>query len=184
MTHFWFFFLEFQTFISGIIGFIGVMLTLLVNSKLQRNQNIRLNEDRVAYEVKIRNDEVNSLISALISELEVNKNAIRGLVSGLARNVPVGNFHMIPRRILNDIFNNNLQHIGILPQKKSKALVSIYSNLERIDDDLICITKFANSNYDQDFIFIPSGNAAMKASNYISPYIDEIEKAISIIKVN
>jgi len=166
------FLFKYQTLVSGVVGFLGIILTLLFNGKMQREQR-----------TEIRMREKESIIAAVYAELSINKDVIQSLVASFQekKDMP-GYFHMVPKRLLNDVYMNNLNKLGLLSTKQSSSIINVYILLERLNDDLLTISHWSNSKLHDDFIKIPTGDWARQAINQIKPYISQIDHVLKELK--
>lgn len=163
---------KYQTLVSGVVGFLGIILTLLFNGKMQREQRL-----------EIRKAEKDAIIAAVCAELAVNKDVIQGVITSFQdKKDSPGYCHMVSKRILNDVYKTNLNKIGLLSTKQSRSIISVYLAIERINDDLLTVSHWSKSKLYDDFISIPTGKWASQAVNQIEPYITEIDNALTALK--
>ena len=104
----------YQILVAGIVGFTGVVFTMLANAYLQRDQHKRAIEH-----------EKQALRSALKAELNTNKKAYEHRIEQF--NEPDGEKHaLIQNRVQDNVYHTLLEKIGILEPGEIKAIIEAY----------------------------------------------------------
>lgn len=112
----------YQTAIVGLIGFLGVVLTLFASARSARQQELATRQEDWARVLEERKHRRQGMERALLAELRVHRHAIAGALNDLRR--PKGNTDpvVVPNRET-AIFDNHLEHIGLLqPEVLDKIL--------------------------------------------------------------
>lgn len=113
---------RFQTGIVGLVGFLGVVLTLLVNAWLERRSRL----EQIAYET-------NKLRTALCEELRLLRGAYRDRADLLQRAVAdMTPEILIPLDKMTDVYRSNLGHLGLLTADEIARIISAYGRAEQI----------------------------------------------------
>ena len=90
------FFEKFQTFLLGLLGFAGVIYTIIMNARLARQQHEReLSHERTA------------LRTALCAEIEILRGSYEDRSQTLRKN-NCGNFVLIPEYVPNQVYRQLL----------------------------------------------------------------------------
>lgn len=104
----------YQILIAGIVGFTGVVCTMLANAYIQRTQHRR----------KVRHEK-QALRSALKAELNANKEAYEHRIEQF--NEPSGDNHaLMQNKVQDNVYNTLLEKIGILEPNEIKRIVEAY----------------------------------------------------------
>lgn len=116
---------NYQTLIVGILGFIGVMATLVLNALLAR----RAEQRRITHETGV-------LRTALIEEMKVQRDALVHAVEGSNRATDRSNVGkqdaLTPLRRWTDIFDNSLSKLGLLTPNEVAAVLDAYLPLKEL----------------------------------------------------
>lgn len=104
----------YQTFFTGLLGFLGVIITLLLNGKLQRD--IRKREV---------DHQANSIRTAIRAELLMNKSAYDLRLEQFADGSE--NKHaLLPNKIFDEVFHKLLDQLGILEEAEVEKVLHAY----------------------------------------------------------
>lgn len=106
-----------QVLSTGVLGFAGVILTLLTNARLQRKQHQR----QVAHDANV-------LRAAIKAELTVNKLAYEGRLEQFA-DVNETNHVLIPNKVVDNVYQKLLDKIGLLTEAETQKIVEAYLSL-------------------------------------------------------
>ena len=104
----------YQTLVTGLLGFSGVIVTLSVNAWLQRLQ----------HQTKIEHDR-SALRLALRAELNINKQTY-DLRIGDLKNTPEHKHALIPTKIMNEVYETLLGTIGLLSDMEIEKVINAY----------------------------------------------------------
>ena len=102
---------DYQTLFVGVVGFAGVIITLLVNARQARKQ--RLEE---------RCHERKTLRAALVEELKINKESIQMNLKHL-KELEETKEVLIPIFPMNDIYESTKNRIGLLSKDEVKKVI-------------------------------------------------------------
>lgn len=112
----------FQSAIVGLVGFIGVIVTLFVNARISRR---RVDE--------ARDHDRDTLVRALVAELKQCQNDAERIV-----NVLEGQDEWIVlRRIRVPIFESNLSKLGLIQTEKLDLILYAYREMQSLDGGLV-----------------------------------------------
>jgi hypothetical protein len=115
----------YQTLIVGFVGFGGVILTMLGNAYLQRQQEER-RERR----------EASALRTALIEELKQQREALRytaeSLAAAQASTQDGTQGSLIPLERFDAVFRRSLERLGLLERRELSAVFEAYLPLPRL----------------------------------------------------
>jgi hypothetical protein len=104
----------YQTFFTGVLGFTGVIITMIVNARHQTRLQYRQMEH-----------DVRSLRVALKSELVANKKTYEGRVQTF--NEPSELSHaLIPSNIVDYIYKTHLDKVGLLSEEEVEKTLRAY----------------------------------------------------------
>ncbi|MGD2118239.1 MAG: hypothetical protein PVG66_07765 [Chromatiales bacterium] len=161
----------YQTLIVGALGFIGVIITMLANAKMQRQQ----------YERKILH-EANSLRIALKTELNGNRRSFEGRIKQFEEPVEFGNA-LIQNRSNDKIYNELLSSIGLLTEYEVEQVTQAYDFLAEIPYRIRVIVSTGEiGGFNDDFISIPKSHqkTVKKIHEVAVPIISKAIEAIDV----
>lgn len=160
---------RFQTSLVGVLGFTGVIITMLANAKIQRN-----------LQSAQRQHEVRSLRTALLVELKANVQMYETRISDLSKTV--GTHHaLIPSKVTNNIYQSSLSDVGLLSAKEVEAVLRAYLLLEEMPYRLRLLVGTNNvGGYNDEFISIDADrqDAAKKIHEALLPTLREAVAAL------
>ena len=120
---------EHQTLLVGIIGFIGVISTLLINAGQARKQ--RREE---------RRHECQTLRAALIEELKINRHSLKENMDSLKQQPPEkGGGAFMPTDPMDDAYRSFVPKIGLLSQAEVSKVMSAYLALRTYNAKLFLV---------------------------------------------
>jgi hypothetical protein len=160
---------EFQTGIVGVIGFAGVIITLVVNAWLARSARRDLLEDRLR-----------ALKVALTEELKVIKTAYVEGAKQLAE-VPTNGSCAVPTARLNGLFNAHQSDLGLLPPKTLEKVLGAYLSHDQAATKLLILATPDSQLRGGKLLAIPAkhcGIAAKMYENMVAP-VEEAIKALT-----
>ena len=156
---------SYQTLIVGLLGFSSVVITMLANAKLQRNQHDR----EILHEA-------NSLRTALVSELNANINAYKLRIEQF--NEP--NRHsaaLVPNYPKDSIYKELLNKIGLLSEKEIEKIINAYALLSELTYRIrILVGKDNVTGFNNESIRIGADNLEVVSKIHIS-ILPELIKA-------
>jgi len=107
---------DYQTLLVGLLGFTGVITTMLANAKMQRNQHERalLHEARSAR-------------VAIKTELLANKKSYELRISQLNEPPDESSGALVPSKLSNQLYNELLPKLGILSEEELEKVIQAYA---------------------------------------------------------
>lgn len=105
---------KYQTFFTGLLGFAGVIMTMIVNARHQRAMHDR----------KLQH-EAQTLRVALRAELDANRMAFEGRIQQLDEKTDFGHA-LVPNQPINQIYSNHLNKLGMLSVEEIERVIKAY----------------------------------------------------------
>ncbi|EIV8646618.1 TPA: hypothetical protein NJ448_004567 [Vibrio parahaemolyticus] len=131
----------YQTLIAGVVGFVGVIISILANGFFARKQH----GQGIAQRRK-------SIISAIKAELNVNLTSFEGRAEILK--IPSnGKRTAFPVKVFNDVYKEMLGQIGYLTEEECRCIINIYLLLEEFPNRVKLLLSDSEYSID-DFIVI------------------------------
>jgi hypothetical protein len=161
----------FQTGIVGVIGFAGVIITLVVNAWLTRSERRAVVEDRLR-----------ALKLALTEELKVIKTAYVAGATQL-RSVPANKFCAIPTARLNGLFDSHQRELGLLPPKALEKVLGAYLSHDQVATNLLILATPDSQVRNGKLLTIPAEHCDIAAKIYegmVAP-IDEAIRELETV---
>lgn len=116
---------NYQTLIVGVLGFIGVMVTLVLNAWLERKAERR----RMEHETSI-------LRTSLIEEMKAQRDALLHAAEGSKKakdtSGAVKQDALTPLQRWTDIFDSSLEKLGLLTSEEVAAVLDAYLPLKEL----------------------------------------------------
>jgi hypothetical protein len=142
---------DFQTLIVGVIGFAGVIYTLLMSSRLSREQD----ERSVKHDREV-------LKTALRAELGL----IRKIFSDKAADLEESDAYF-PAETHTNIYKNFIAKLGLLSAEEASAVIKAYTLIEEVPARLRLLSSGHDSSYDKHgYIFIKAPHSKTAAGIY------------------
>ena len=163
---------RFQTSLVGVLGFTGVILTMIVNAKTQRNlQSTR------------RSSEVRSLRTALLVELKENVRMYETRVSDLSK--ADGSHHaLLPSKVTNNIYQTSLPDIGLLSAREVESVLRAYLLLDEMPYRLRLLVGTNNvGGHNDEFIRIDA-NRQKTAKQIHEALLPTLREAVAVLESN
>lgn len=135
----------YQTFFTGLLGFSGVIITMIVNARTQRN----LEEQRIAHDRR-------TIKAALKAELEANRNTYQGRISQFSEG---GSEHdaLLPSRVVDDVYRTHLDKLGLLTEEEIEKVINAYLLIVELPYRLRILVGTNNvQGYQGEFIRLPA----------------------------
>lgn len=162
------FFEKFQTFIVGVIGFGGIVLSIWFNAYSSRKlQNNKIDNER------------NALRTALIAELSLIKDILLERVNTANSEENTGPV-LFPNKISTQVYNTFIPKLGLLTPNEIEAILNAYALINELPMRLGLLKshRFASKHEGYDFIPIESFETAMGVHRKFIPKIDNAIKEI------
>lgn len=120
---------RFQTFFVGLLGFAGVIFTIVMNARLARQQHKR--------EI---NHECTALRAALIAELDCLRQNYEDKIKQLQEGEK-GHWALVPEYVPNQIYSQLITRIGLLTAKEIENVIDAYLLAAELPVRLKLLTK-------------------------------------------
>ena len=148
---------DFQTLLVGVIGFSGVIITLLMNSRLSRKQHERI----------IKHDR-EVLKTALCAELELNRKSFSHKGSTLEDDQKESDsFH--PIGMITNVYQAFIEKLGLLSTAEVSAVINAYTLIDEAPVRLGLLSSGHDPSYDKPgYIFIKASHSKTAAGIYNS----------------
>lgn len=160
---------RFQTSLVGVLGFTGVIVTMIANAKIQRN-----------LQSAQRQHEARSLRTALLVELKENARMYEDRISTLSK--ADGAHHaLMPSKVTNNIFQSSLSDVGLLSADEVESVLRAYLLLEEMPYRLRLLVGTNNvGGYNDEFIRIDADRQhdAKKIHEALLPRLREAVTAL------
>ncbi len=155
----------YQTLIAGVVGFVGVIISILANGFFARKQH----GQGIAQRRK-------SIISAIKAELHVNLKSFEGRAE-ILKTPPNGKRTAFPVKVFNDVYKEMLGQIGYLTEEECRCIINIYLLLEEFPNRVKLLLSDSEYSID-DFIVItdPSHRCSLQEAHV--EYVKMINSAI------
>ena len=163
---------RFQTSLVGVLGFTGVILTMIVNAKTQRD-----------LQSAQRQHEVRSLRTALLVELKTNVQMYETRISDLSQ--ADGMHHaLIQSKVTNSIYQSSLPNVGLLSAHEVESVLRAYLLLEETPYRLRLLVGTNNvGGYNDEFIRIDS-NKQHGARQIHEALLPRLREAVAALEGN
>ena len=131
---------NYQTAIVGLVGFLGVVLTLFANARSSRQQELATRREDWARILEDREHRRRGMERALLAELRVHRHAVAESMSDLRRR-PHGNTDpvIVPDRDTG-VFDSHLEHIGLLPPEVLDKILPAFLALKECGRKLAALS--------------------------------------------
>jgi len=107
---------NYQTLIVGVIGFAGVIITLLVNAKIPRDQR----RDEIEHERA-------TLRAALVEELKIIRDSLQGNLARFEELPPNGKKGLfLPTDPMDDAYRSFVPRLGLLTEPEVHKVMNAY----------------------------------------------------------
>lgn len=160
------FFKCYQTFIVGVLGFSGVIITLYMNSKISRDQHKR--------QIKHERDSVRT---AIYSELVI----IRKIFQDMCEMVEVSGgveSAFFPNNISNIVYTNFINKIGLLSKNEIESIIEAYSLISDVPLRLNFLSEDHDPSFDKPGYIYISEKYSKSAIGVYKSFLPKIEKAL------
>ncbi|WP_292363964.1 MULTISPECIES: hypothetical protein [unclassified Methylophaga] len=156
----------YQTLIVGILGFLGVIATLIFNSKLSRD----LRKDELKHER-------NSIRQALITELE----SLKGSFKDKSESVETDQDWFLPKNIETGIYDVLLPQISLLTREEIKHVLHAYLLVRETPIRLSLLAAATDLDKTPDEYFHIKNKHVVTVRIVLAAFIPDIDKAISCL---
>ena len=159
----------FQTLITGLLGFSGVIITMRVNAKNQRQLQVR----QIEHDVK-------SVRVALKSELVANKKSYEGRIQQFNEPTDHGEA-LIPNHTVDGVYQTLLHKIGLLSEEEVEKIHNAYLLMGELPYRLRIIVGTDNiGGHNDEFIRLNQNQLTIAARIHES-FLPNIVEAIDSI---
>lgn len=161
---------SYQIIITGLLGFTGVIITMLWNGKLQRNQ----------YERKIKH-ETNSLRAAIKSELKANKKAYELRIEQFNEPCEYSDA-LVPSKLIDNIYKELVNKIGLLTDEEIETVIEAYALMAELPYGLRILVGTDNvGGFNNEFIRVSKDKQDLVKEMH-TKNLPAINKAMSVIE--
>ena len=134
---------RFQTSLVGVLGFTGVIMTMVANATIQRD-----------LQSAQRQHQGQSLRTALLVELKENVQMYETRISDLSKMDGTQDV-LMPSKVTNNIYQSSLSDVGLLSANEVESVLRAYLLLEEIPYRLRLVVGTNNvGGYNDEFIRI------------------------------
>ena len=163
---------RFQTSLVGVLGFTGVIVTMIANAEIQRN-----------LQSAQRQHEVRSLRTALLVELKENVRMYEDRISTLSK-ADETHHALMPSRVTNSIFQSSLSDVGLLSADEVESVLRAYLLLEEMPYRLRLLVGTNNvGGYNDEFIRIDA-DRQHNAKKILEALLPRLREAVAALERN
>ena len=160
---------RFQTLIVGLIGFIGVIITISKNAKQSRDQEVQRNTH-----------ERESIRGALYSELEF----IQKMLSDRENDFkPDGSDILIPEKISTKVYDQNLNRIGLLDTSEIKPIIGAYTLIDELSIRLKLLSNQENQTTSEEGYILIEAQKIPDVKTIHKNFAEKIHQTIKSVKI-
>ena len=160
----------YQTFFTGMLGFAGVIITMIVSAKTQR----KLQKDRIEHEKR-------ALRVALKSELIATRNSYELRIDQLNEPGHENDDVLIQNKIVDGIYRTLLDKIGLLTEEEVEKILNAYLLMAELPYGIRILTGTDNiGGYENEFIRVKKHLQSTVEKMHKS-YLPKINDAIESI---
>jgi hypothetical protein len=160
---------EYQTLIVGVLGFTGVIITLITNARLNRKQHTRqIEHERTA------------LKAALSTELSIILDAFRDRIEMIG-DPPATQGTWLPLDTMTDVYSRTMDKIGLLSREQVNLVLRAYLLIRAVPDRLRLMEGSHEIQPGAGYLWISSkhvGDARRMHENFLG----DIERAIAALE--
>ena len=161
---------DFQTLFVGVIGFVGVIITLRINSRILREQHER----------SIRHDR-EVLKTALCAELKLNRKSFSDKALSSEEGQEESDA-FYPIEMNTRIYQNFIDKLGLLSTEEVSAVVNAYTLIEEAPMRLGLLSSGYDESYNKPgYIFIKAEHSKTAAGVYKS-FLPAIDTALEKLR--
>lgn len=161
----------YQTFFTGLLGFTGVIVTMVVNAKHQTKLQSRQMEH-----------EVSSLRVALKSELIANKNFYENRIQQLNESSEFSHDALLPNNTVDHVYKTLLDKLGLLSEDEVENILKAYLLIADLPYRIrILVGTDGIGGFNDEFIRL-NKNQQPIVSDMHKRFLPEIIKAIDSIE--
>lgn len=158
-----------QTIIVGVIGFSGVIITLITNARMSRKQH----ERTISHERK-------SLRIALYAELELAKTTF--ISSSVTSDNGNEDAAFFPNEYPQPVYRSHITKIGLLSPVEISAIIEAYTLINELPIRLSLLSFGHDPSFDHPgYIYISAAHAETAMDMYRS-FLPKIEHALETLK--
>ena len=163
---------QFQTSLVGVLGFTGVILTMVVNAKTQRNLQSAQREHAIR-----------ALRIALLVELKANVQMYESRIGDFSK--ADGTHHaLIPSKATNNIYQSSLANIGLLSTQEVEAVLRAYLLVEEMPYRLRLLAGTDNvGGYKDEFIRLDA-STQQDAQKIHEALLPSLREAVTLLERN
>jgi len=163
-------FQSYQILFTGLLGFAGVIVTMLANAKMQRDQ----------YEGQIIH-ETNSLRAAIKSELKANKQTYELRITQFNEPCEYSDA-LVPSKLIDNIYKELVNKIGLLTDEEIEEIIRVYALMAELPYNLRILVGTNNvGGFNNEFIRVSKDQQNIVIEMHKNN-LPAINQAISVIE--
>ena len=165
------FFERFQTAIVGVVGFAGVVITLVVNASLvRRERRETLKQERTA------------LRTALVEELKILKVPLEDVIQEVEERLEEGREAggvIVPTNPISDVYNAYVPKLGLLTSQEVEKVMWAYLSVRQFRMNLILLS--GATILDEHRVDVPGNSIAtfIEMQKKLLPILDDAIMSLS-----
>ena len=164
---------KYQTFFTGLLGFTGVIMTMIVNARHQWAMHDR----------KLKH-EAQTLRVALRAELDANRLAFEGRIQQLDEQTDFSHA-LVPNQPINQVYSNHLNKLGLLSDEEIERVFKAYLLMSDLFFRMRILVGADNViGINNEIIRLVDQARRSAASDMHKSFLPDIKKAIESIDKN
>jgi hypothetical protein len=166
----------YQTLIVGIVGFAGVIITLIVNAYLDRRRHTR----QVEHDARV-------LRVAIRAELEAIRDTLQDRLAMFeSMKAPGGTSDFMPplAEAMTDAYGSLIERLGLLSEHEIRAVMRAYLPIRQMPETMKLLALSRLTEFERERQFAESnGEYALALRAINEDYLQRIQTALSVISV-
>ncbi len=159
---------RFQTAIVGVLGFAGIIITLIVNARLARLARERM-----------RHDERASIRAALMAEMKIIKDSLEYAIENIKKGEEDGSGGLlVPTDPISDAYDALIPRVGVLPPEEVGKVMLAYLSVREMRKNLLLI--LGASVFDQHRVEVPRKSFDV-LEGMLSNLVPKLDEAINCL---
>ena len=169
---------NYQTAIVGLIGFLGVVLTLFVNARSARQQELASKREDWARVLEDREHRRRGMERALLAELRLHRHVVAEGLDDLRRR-PKGDPDpvIVPNRETK-IFDRRIKHLGLLPPEMLDKILPAFLALHECGRKLAALSPSSDAGE----VFLVPPEHIVELVLIWKEVLDQIDPAIASLE--
>lgn len=163
---------KYQTFFTGLLGFSGVIITMIINARHQ-----------VAMHDRKLNHDAQTLRVALRAELDSNKKSFENRIQQLDEPTDFGRT-LMPNNPTNQIYSSRISELGLLSQEETEKIIKAYLLISDLPYRIRILVGTDNVIGINNEIIQLAEKEKSIVSDMHKSFLPDIERAIKLIDKN